>query len=152
MQKRDRMQKSIDDLKEIESAHSDNLELIEMGEEEGDEKIIAEAENALRKLAAKAKRQELESLLSGEADSNNAFLEIHPGAGGTESHDWAQMLLRMYIRWAESRDFKVEVMEEQAGEEAGIKSATIRIEGHNAYGWLKTEAGFIFPPWEVDLL
>lgn len=141
MQERERLQRALDNFNDIETAHSDNLELIEMGEDEGDEAVIAEAEEALRKLAVKAKRMEVESLLSGEADANNAFVEIHPGAGGTESHDWASMLLRMYIRWAESRDFKVEIMEEQAGEEAGIKSATIKIEGHNAYGWLKTEAG-----------
>jgi peptide chain release factor 2 len=141
MQERERLQRALNDFTSIERSLAENIELIEMGEAEGDEEIVLEAENALRKLAEKSKRQELESLLSGEADSNNAFVEIHPGAGGTESHDWASILLRMYIRWAESRDFKVEVMEEQSGEEAGIKSATIRIEGHNAYGWLKTEAG-----------
>ena len=141
MQERERLQRALNEFSAIERSLAENIELIEMGEEEGDEEIVVEAENALRKLAEKSKRQEVESLLSGEADANNAFVEIHPGAGGTESHDWASILLRMYIRWAESRDFKVEIMEEQAGEEAGIKSATIKIEGHNAYGWLKTEAG-----------
>jgi peptide chain release factor 2 len=112
-----------------------------MGEEAGDAAIVAEAEATLTKLEVKSKQMETESLLSGEADSNNAFLEIHPGAGGTESHDWADMLMRMYLRWAEARGFKTETLDHQAGEIAGIKSASFRIIGHNAYGLLKNEAG-----------
>ena len=141
MQERDHLEKSLGDFNGLEQGLNDNLELIELAEAEKDEEVAKEAEAALKKLAEKAKQMELESLLSGEADANNAFIEIHLGAGGTESHDWASMLYRMYLRWAEDRGFKTEILEEQAGEEAGIKSATIRVEGHNAYGWLKTEAG-----------
>ena len=115
--------------------------MIELGEAENDQKVVAEAEAALRKLKAEVARRELEALLSGEADANDTYLEVHAGAGGTESQDWANMLLRMYVRWAEQHGFKVEYIEETAGEEAGIKSATIEIKGHNAYGWLKTENG-----------
>jgi len=120
---------------------ADNVELLEMGEAEGDDGIVTEAEAALgevHKLAAKA---ELQTLLSGEADANNCYLEVHAGAGGTEAQDWAEMLLRMYTRWAEAHGHKVEWLEESAGEEAGLKSATIKISGHNAYGWMKTESG-----------
>lgn len=126
---------------EIERDFNDNLELLEMAEAEGDTAVAAEAEKALTGLHKRAGKMELESLLSGEADANDCFLEVHAGAGGTESQDWAEMLLRMYVRWAESRGFKVGWLEESAGEEAGIKSATIRVEGHNVYGWLKTESG-----------
>lgn len=119
----------------------DNIALIELGEEEGDDATIAEAGAALHAAATKIKKLEIESLLSGEADANNCFVEVHPGAGGTESHDWASMLYRMYSRWASAHEYKVEIVEEQAGEEAGIKSATIKVSGHNAYGWLKVEAG-----------
>jgi peptide chain release factor 2 len=112
-----------------------------LGEEEGDTAIVAEAEAELGKIAEKLKKLELESLLSGEADGNDCFIEIHPGAGGTESQDWASMLLRMYMRWAEKAGFKMELVDEQSGEEAGIKSATIKVSGHNAYGWAKTESG-----------
>jgi peptide chain release factor 2 len=115
--------------------------LIELGEAEGDQKVVADAEASLRKLKADVARRELEALLSGEADSNNTYLEVHAGAGGTESQDWANMLLRMYVRWAEQHGFKVDYIEETSGEEAGIKSATIEVKGHNAYGWLKTENG-----------
>jgi len=103
--------------------------------------MVADAEATLERLRAEAARRELESLLSGEADANDCYLEVHAGAGGTEAQDWAEMLLRMYARWAEAHDYKVEWLEESGGEEAGIKSATIQISGHNAYGWLKTEAG-----------
>ena len=120
---------------------ADNIELIELGEAEGDKDIVAEAEGALRALAARAAEKELEALLDGEADGNDTFLEINAGAGGTESCDWASMLARMYVRWAEKRGYKVELIAESAGEEAGIRSATYRIEGHNAYGWLKSESG-----------
>ena len=120
---------------------ADNLELIELGEAEGDTEVVAEAEAALRALAERAAAKELEALLDGEADGNDTFLEINAGAGGTESCDWASMLARMYVRWAESKGYKVELMSESAGEEAGIRSATYRISGHNAYGWLKSESG-----------
>ncbi len=119
----------------------DSLELIEMAEAEGDAATAAEAESALAAVAKKISKLEVESLLSGEADGNNCFIEIHPGAGGTESHDWASILYRMYMRWAASRGYKVEIIDEQSGEEAGIKSATFKATGHNAYGWAKTESG-----------
>ena len=112
-----------------------------MGEAEGEATIVADAEAALEKLRAEAARRELESLLSGEADANDCYLEVHAGAGGTEAQDWAEMLLRMYVRWAEAHGYKAEWLEESGGEEAGIKSATVRIDGPDAYGWLKTESG-----------
>ncbi|HEY4265906.1 MAG TPA: peptide chain release factor 2, partial [Micropepsaceae bacterium] len=115
--------------------------LIELAEAENDKPMIADAENALGGLRARAEVMKLESMLSGEADANDAYLEVHAGAGGTESQDWASMLLRMYTRWADKRGYKIEYMEESEGEEAGIKSATIQIKGENAYGWLKTETG-----------
>ena len=114
---------------------------MELGEEEGDAETVNESEAALQQIAKKLKKLELESLLSGEADINDCFIEIHPGAGGTESHDWAEMLYRMYMRWATSREFKTEIIEESSGEEAGIKSATIKLSGAYAYGWAKTESG-----------
>ncbi|MGH1424794.1 MAG: peptide chain release factor 2 [Pseudooceanicola sp.] len=120
---------------------SDNVDLIEMGEEEEDADVVAEAEAALKALQVKAAEKELEALLNGEADSNDTFLEINSGAGGTESCDWASMLARMYVRWAESKGYSVELQSESRGEEAGIKSATYKISGHNAYGWLKSESG-----------
>ena len=120
---------------------ADSLGLAELAEGEGDEAVHAEAVETLRAIQTKAKQLELEGLLSGEADGNDAFLEVHAGAGGTESQDWAEMLLRMYIRWAEQHGYKVEWIEESAGEEAGIKSATVKVAGLNAYGWLKTESG-----------
>jgi len=120
---------------------SDNIELIELGEMEGDSEVIKEAEEALKSLKKKAAEKELEALLDGEADANDTFLEINSGAGGTESCDWASMLARMYVRWAEKKGYKVELQAESAGEEAGIKSATYKISGHNAYGWLKSESG-----------
>ncbi|MFG1179920.1 peptide chain release factor 2 [Xanthobacter versatilis] len=119
----------------------DNIELIELGEAEGDEGVITEASASLDGLKAELARRELEALLSGEADSNDSYLEVHAGAGGTDSQDWAEMLLRMYRRWCERHGFKVELMDESQGEQAGLKSATIQVKGHNAYGWLKTEAG-----------
>jgi len=120
---------------------SDNVELIEMGEMEDDADVVAEAEAALRVLQKRAAAKELEALLDGEADANDTFLEINAGAGGTESCDWASMLARMYVRWAEKRGYSVEMQSESAGEEAGIKSVAYKISGHNAYGWLKSEAG-----------
>ncbi len=130
--------KAIDDLSQ---ELADNVELLEMGEAEGDDEIIAEAEAALESAHKTAAKAELQTLLSGEVDANDAYLEVHAGAGGTEAQDWAEMLLRMYTRWAESKGHKVEWLEESAGEEAGLKSSTVRISGHNAYGWLKTESG-----------
>ena len=141
MQERTALENQLTSIGRFEQELDDQLMLIELGEAEKDQKVVAEAEQALRKLRADAARGELEALLSGEADSNNSFLEVHAGAGGTESQDWASMLLRMYTRWAEKHDFKVEFMEETQGEEAGIKSATIQVKGRNAYGWLKTEGG-----------
>ena len=112
-----------------------------MGEEEGDESIIEESESNLAVLQEKVSKLRVECLFSGEADANDCFLEVHSGAGGTESQDWAQMLLRMYMRWAETHGFKTQLIDELNGEEAGIKSATIKISGHNSYGWCKTESG-----------
>jgi len=120
---------------------SDNMELIELGEMEDDAEVVTEAEAAMTVLAAKAAKKELEALLDGEADGNDTFLEINAGAGGTESCDWANMLARMYVRWAEKKGYKVELQAESAGEEAGIKSATYKISGPNAYGWMKSESG-----------
>jgi len=125
----------------IKQELSDNAELIELGEMEEDDSVVEEAENALRALAKLAAAKELEALLNGEADANDTFLEINAGAGGTESCDWASMLARMYVRWAEKRGYTVELQSESAGDEAGIKSAAYKISGHNAYGWLKSESG-----------
>lgn len=125
----------------LERGLNDNRELIELGEAEGEADIVAEAEAALEALAARAAQLELEALLDGEADANDTFLEINAGAGGTESQDWAEMLARMYTRWAEDKGFEVELLSETPGEEAGVKSVAYRISGHNAYGWLKTESG-----------
>src|SRR5260221_11569140 len=115
--------------------------LIAVAEGEGDEAMVDDALATLEQLRARAAKMEIESLLSGEADGNDAYLEIHAGAGGTEAQDWAEMLLRMYTRWAEQHGYKVEWVEESPGEEAGIKSSTLKIIGENAYGWLKTESG-----------
>ncbi|MCX7644701.1 MAG: peptide chain release factor 2 [Rhodobacteraceae bacterium] len=125
----------------IERELRENLELIELGEAEGDTEVVREAEEALKALRARAEAKEIEALLDGEADANDTFLEINAGAGGTESCDWAAMLARMYTRWAEAHGYKVELLDESPGEEAGIKSATYRISGPNAYGWLKGESG-----------
>ena len=125
----------------IQQELNDSVELIEMGEMEDDAEIVSDAEATLRKLAKRAAAKELEALLNGEADGNDTFLEINAGAGGTESCDWASMLARMYVRWAEKRGYNVELQSEQSGDEAGIKSAAYKISGHNAYGWLKSESG-----------
>ena len=125
----------------IQQELSDNVELIELGEMEEDDEVIADAEQALRDLKTKAAEKELEALLNGEADSNDTFLEINSGAGGTESCDWASMLARMYVRWAEKKGYKVELQSTSPGDEAGIKHASYKISGHNAYGWLKSESG-----------
>ncbi len=125
----------------IKTDLQDNIDLIELGEMEDDAEVVGEAEAALTKLAVTAAQKELEALLDGEADANDTFLEINSGAGGTESCDWASMLARMYVRWAEKKGYTVELQSESAGEEAGIKSAAYKISGHNAYGWLKSESG-----------
>jgi peptide chain release factor 2 len=125
----------------IERELEDNVELIAMGEAEGDAEVVREAEAALKALRERAAQKEIEALLDGEADGNDTFLEINSGAGGTESCDWAAMLARMYVRWAEKKGYKVELQSESAGEEAGIKSAAYKISGPNAYGWLKSESG-----------
>ena len=125
----------------IKQGLSDDLEMIELGELDNDVEVIREAEESLKTLAKTSAEKELEALLDGEADSNDTFLEINSGAGGTESCDWALMLARMYVRWAEKKGYTVELQSETAGEEAGIKSAAYKITGHNAYGWLKSESG-----------
>ena len=127
--------------KSIKQDLSDTVELIELGEMEGDDEVVAEAEESLMALALTAAEKELEALLNGEADSNDTFLEIHSGAGGTESCDWASMLARMYVRWADKRGYNVDMQSETPGEEAGTKSVTYKISGLNAYGWLKSESG-----------
>jgi peptide chain release factor 2 len=141
MKERTKLEAQIGKIKSIENGTNDCIELIALGEEEGDAAIVAEAEKTLSDLLAEVEKYQLESLLSGEADGNDAYLEVNAGAGGTEAQDWAQMLLRMYIRWAERHGYKVSLLDKSDGEEAGIKSATIRIDGERAYGWLKTESG-----------
>jgi peptide chain release factor 2 len=141
MQERTSLEDQMSAIGRIERDIEDNIGLIELGEAENDAAVIEEAETVLKRLKAEVARRELEALLSGEADSFDTFLEVHAGAGGTESQDWANMLLRMYTRWAEQHGYKIEYLEETAGEEAGVKSATIQVKGHNAYGWLKSEDG-----------
>lgn len=141
MRDRQVLMDKVEGYRRIDQGLKDNVELIELGEMEGDQEIVTEAENALRELRELAAAKELEALLDGEADANDTFLEINSGAGGTESCDWASMLARMYVRWAEKRGYKVELQSESPGEEAGIKSAAYKISGHNAYGWLKSESG-----------
>jgi peptide chain release factor 2 len=141
MQERGALEDSLTAIGRIEREVDDNIGMIELGEAEKDQSVITDAEEALRRLKAEVARRESEALLSGEADANDSYLEVHAGAGGTESQDWAGMLLRMYTRWAEQHGYKVEYLEESQGEEAGIKSATVKVNGRNAYGWLKTEAG-----------
>jgi peptide chain release factor 2 len=141
MQERTALEDQLTAIGRIEQELADQLTMIELGEAEKDQKAITDAEEALKTLKAEVARRELEALLSGEADSNDSYLEVHAGAGGTESQDWANMLLRMYTRWAEQHGYKVEYLEETPGEEAGIKSATVEIKGRNAFGWLKSEDG-----------
>jgi len=141
MKERTKLDGLIKEIDGLQSDLDDNVELIEMGELEGDDDIIKEAEAALMDAKARAGKAELQTLLSGEADANNCYLEVHAGAGGTEAQDWAEMLTRMYVRWAEQHGYKTEWLEESPGEEAGIKSVTIKITGENAYGWMKTESG-----------
>jgi peptide chain release factor 2 len=141
MRERQQLESQISAVERLQRELTDQSELIALGEAEGDEGVVGEAEKALRDLAVEAERRQVETMLSGEADANDAFLEVHAGAGGTESQDWALMLLRMYSRWAEKNRYKVELLEEHPGEEAGIKSATLLVKGSNGYGWLKTESG-----------
>lgn len=141
MRERGRLAEQIDGVKRLERDVEDALGLIELAEAEGDADTANAATADLQRLAAEAKKREIESLLSGEADANDAFLEVNSGSGGTEAQDWAEMLMRMYSRWAEQHGYKVVLTEESAGEQAGLKSATIQISGPNAYGWLKTESG-----------
>ncbi|MEN2494211.1 MAG: Peptide chain release factor RF2 [Hyphomicrobiaceae bacterium hypho_1] len=141
MRERQILEKRVNTYSDLERQLEDATTLIELGEAEADEEIINEGELNLRELFDLTKKQQIDALLSGEADSNDTFIEIHAGAGGTESQDWALMLTRMYMRWAEQRGFKVKLIEESVGEEAGLKSATLEIKGVNAYGWLKTESG-----------
>ena len=141
MREKNRLAAQIEGVQAIQRGLTDNIGLIEMAEEEGDETVIAEAHKSLEKIRETARQRQLESLLSGEADGNDAYLQVNAGAGGTEAQDWAEILLRMYTRWAGKRGYRVSLLEESRGEEAGIKSTTIKIEGDQAYGWLKTESG-----------
>lgn len=141
MRERQQLEDGINGVRRLESELADNIELIELGTADGDKDVVEEAETAMRGLKAEVMKLQMASLLSGEADGNDTYLEINSGAGGTESQDWASMLLRMYRRWAERSGFKVELLEYHDGEEAGIKSATLLIKGENAYGKLKTESG-----------
>jgi len=141
MRERTELEESLGSIGRLERDLDDAVTLIELGEMEDDQTAIGEGEEAIRAVQAEVARRQVETLLSGEADQNDTFLEVHSGAGGTESQDWANMLMRMYTRWAERRKYKVEVMDVADGEEAGIKGATLQIKGHNAYGWLKTESG-----------
>ena len=141
MRQRQQLERSIGAYRRLERELEDSVTLIELGEAEDDAATVAEGEAQIKKLDEEAQRRSVEALLSGEADSNDCYLEVHAGAGGTESQDWASMLTRMYMRWAEERGYKVSLIEESPGEEAGLKSATLEIKGENAYGWLKTESG-----------
>jgi len=141
MQERARLEKAFENIKGLSDDLAENIELAELAEIDDDQELLDAAASALQSVKETAVKAELEALLSGEADANDCFVEIHPGAGGTEAQDWAEMLLRMYIRWAQAHGRKVDVLEEQSGDEAGIKSATIRVKGENAFGWLKTESG-----------
>ncbi len=141
MREKNRLERQLAVIDALQLEMDDAIELLELGTAEGDDEIIDDAEASLTKLVAIAEKRQLESLLSGEADANDCFIEVHAGAGGTEAQDWALMLMRMYSRWSEARGFKLQIIEESAGEEAGIKSVTMRIDGENAYGWMKTESG-----------
>lgn len=141
MREKNQLEALIGGYERLATEHQNNLELAELGELEGDASVVDEAEAALKAIAEELHRMETDALLSGEADGFDCFIEINSGAGGTESQDWASMLFRMYMRWANRRGFKTEIVDESPGEEAGIKSATIKISGHNAFGWAKTESG-----------
>jgi len=141
MRDRQRLDQSISAVKALDAELADGLGMIEMAQAEGEASLVAEAENGIEALGKRAEQLRLESMLSGEADGNDTYLEVHAGAGGTESQDWAEMLFRMYTRWAERHGYKLQLIEENEGEGAGLKSATLLVKGPNAYGWLKTEAG-----------
>ena len=141
MRERQQLVDQIEGIRKLEGELDDAVTLVELGEEAEDEATVEEGRGQLKSLLAIAQKRQVETLLSGEADSNDTYLEVHAGAGGTESQDWAEMLMRMYQRWAEHRGFKVEIMGVSYGEEAGIKSGILLIKGHNAYGWAKTESG-----------
>lgn len=141
MQERTHLEQSINAVKKIETELSDNSEMIELAEEDGDEALQKECEANIDKLLVTADRKRLESMLSGEADSNDAYLQVNAGAGGTEAQDWAEMILRMYMRWAEKKGYKLTTLERSEGDGAGIKSATLKVEGFQSYGWMKTETG-----------
>ncbi len=141
MRERTHLESGIKTIDGMEQDITYSIDLIELGEADNDQEIVAEAVVTLTEIKERSAKAEFETLLSGEADSNDCYIEIHAGAGGTEAQDWAEMLLRMYARWCEAHKYKIEWLEESVGEEAGIKSATIRVVGHNAYGWLKTESG-----------
>ena len=141
MRERQKLDSALSAVRSLESELADTTGLIEMAEAEGDTAMVADAELGIAALAKRAEAQRLQSMLSGEADGNDTYLEIHAGAGGTESQDWASMLFRMYTRWAEQHDYKLQLIEESEGEGAGLKSATLLVKGDNAYGWLKSEAG-----------
>ena len=141
MRERNRLATQVEAVQRIEAEAADAQALADLAEAESDTEMVADAEATLRRLAEDAARRESESLLSGEADANDAYLEVNAGAGGTEAQDWAEMLLRMYMRWAEQHGYKVQMIEASEGEQAGLKSATLQVSGSNAYGWLKTEAG-----------
>ncbi|WP_022707397.1 peptide chain release factor 2 [Paracoccus zeaxanthinifaciens] len=141
MRERQALADAIETYRRIDADLTANAEMVELAEEEGDADLVSEAEANLKSLAELAAQKELEALLNGEADGNDTFLEINAGAGGTESCDWASMLARMYVRWAEKKGYEVELLSETGGDEAGIRSAAYKISGHNAYGWLKSESG-----------
>jgi peptide chain release factor 2 len=141
MRERQALVDAMENYKALAQELQDNCDLIEMGEAEEDQEVITEAEAAIKSLHKLAGKKEIEALLDGEMDANDTFLEVNAGAGGTESCDWASMLARMYVRWAEKRGYKVETMAYSSGDEAGIKSVTYQIKGHNAFGWLKSESG-----------
>ncbi|MCB1503901.1 MAG: peptide chain release factor 2 [Hyphomicrobiaceae bacterium] len=141
MRQRQQLEQAVKTVSALQQELDDAVTLIELGEAEDDDASVAEGESSLKKLSEDAQRRSVEALLSGEADGNDTYVEVHAGAGGTESQEWAEMLTRMYARWAEQRGFKVTMIEVSAGEEAGLKSATLEIKGENAYGWLKTESG-----------
>jgi peptide chain release factor 2 len=141
MRERQRLEASISALRSLSTELEDACGLLDLAESEGDSVIVGEAEQTIAQLHRRAEELRLQSMLSGEADANDTYLEIHAGAGGTESQDWAEMLMRMYVRWAERKGYKLQLLEESQGESAGIKSVTLLVKGENAYGWLKTEAG-----------
>ena len=141
MRERNALDDQVAAIRRLETDLDDGVTLIGLGEAENDQASIAEGEESIRRVAAEAARRQVETLLAGEADTNDTYLEVHSGAGGTESQDWAQMLSRMYARWGEKQGFRVELIDQQDGEEAGIKGATLLLKGHNAYGWAKTESG-----------